>query len=256
MPTNTDLVKDLPADFETFGQAVDTQLKNLSPGTTAGDVDYYTSSTAKARVAIGTAGQVLTVNSGATAPEWATPSTTKPVLNPVISSAYITPKASATVGTRNMTEDVTYYYPVYLSGCAIDRLAVRTGSGFSGTGTMRLGLYNADATTGKPSTVYLDAGTVNVTASSTIYEITISNTPPAGYYYFAMNAQTLATTHQMNTWTNATTFFPYFMPITSAINQFSYYAEFYETGVTGAFATAGSLTADIVGIFLHGIRIA
>jgi hypothetical protein len=72
MPTNTDLVKDLPADFETFGQAVDTQLKNLSPGTTAGDVDYYTSSTAKARVAIGTAGQVLTVNSGATAPEWAT----------------------------------------------------------------------------------------------------------------------------------------------------------------------------------------
>jgi hypothetical protein len=73
MPTNTDLVKDLPADFEIFGQAVDTQLKNLSPGTTAGDVDYYTSSTAKARVGIGTAGQVLTVNSGATAPEWATP---------------------------------------------------------------------------------------------------------------------------------------------------------------------------------------
>jgi hypothetical protein len=72
MPTNTDLVKDLPADFETFGQAVDTQLKNLSPGTTAGDVDYYTSSTAKARVGIGTAGQVLTVNSGATAPEWTT----------------------------------------------------------------------------------------------------------------------------------------------------------------------------------------
>jgi hypothetical protein len=45
----------------------------LNPGTTAGDIDYYTSSTAKARVAIGTAGQVLQVNAGATAPEWAAP---------------------------------------------------------------------------------------------------------------------------------------------------------------------------------------
>jgi hypothetical protein len=42
----------------------------LNPGTTAGDIDYYTSGTAKARVAIGTAGQILKVNSGATAPEW------------------------------------------------------------------------------------------------------------------------------------------------------------------------------------------
>ncbi len=49
---------------------------------------------------------------------------------------------------------------------------------------MRLGLYNADATTGKPSTVYLDAGTVSQTTSSTIYEITVSTAPPAGYYYF------------------------------------------------------------------------
>ncbi len=73
MPTNTDLVKDLPADFDIFGQAVDTQIKGLNPGTTAGDVDYYTSSTAKSRLAIGTAGQVLTVNSGATAPQWVTP---------------------------------------------------------------------------------------------------------------------------------------------------------------------------------------
>lgn len=34
MPTNTDLVKDLPADFEVFGQAVDTSLADLKGGTT------------------------------------------------------------------------------------------------------------------------------------------------------------------------------------------------------------------------------
>ena len=33
MPTNTDLVKDLPADFEVFGQAVDTALADLKGGT-------------------------------------------------------------------------------------------------------------------------------------------------------------------------------------------------------------------------------
>jgi len=39
-------------------------------GTTAGDMDYYTGATGKARLPIGTAGQVLTVNPGATAPLW------------------------------------------------------------------------------------------------------------------------------------------------------------------------------------------
>jgi hypothetical protein len=34
MPTSTDLVTDLPADFEVFGQAVDTALVDLKGGTT------------------------------------------------------------------------------------------------------------------------------------------------------------------------------------------------------------------------------
>lgn len=42
--------------------------------TTAGDVIYATGSGVVTRLGIGTAGQVLTVNGGATAPSWATPS--------------------------------------------------------------------------------------------------------------------------------------------------------------------------------------
>ena len=34
MPQNTDLVTDLPADFEVFGQAVDTSMADLLGGTT------------------------------------------------------------------------------------------------------------------------------------------------------------------------------------------------------------------------------
>jgi len=69
-PDDTDLVKDGAAAIRTLGSSADTTVKDLNPGTTAGDIDYYTSSTAKARIAIGTANQVLQVNSGATAPEW------------------------------------------------------------------------------------------------------------------------------------------------------------------------------------------
>ena len=72
-PDDTDLVKDGAAAIRTLGSSADTTVKNLNPGTTAGDIDYYTSGTAKARVGIGTAGQLLTVNAGATAPEWASP---------------------------------------------------------------------------------------------------------------------------------------------------------------------------------------
>jgi hypothetical protein len=42
---------------------------------TAGDVLYYSSGTTFTKLGIGTAGQVLTVNSGATAPQWSTAST-------------------------------------------------------------------------------------------------------------------------------------------------------------------------------------
>jgi hypothetical protein len=75
MPTNVDLVKDLPADFDIFGQAVDDRIKALNPETTTGDISYRSATAnTNTRLAIGTAGQVLTVNSGATAPEWKTPS--------------------------------------------------------------------------------------------------------------------------------------------------------------------------------------
>ena len=45
----------------------------VNPMTTTGDTIYSSSGSTPARLGIGTAGQVLTVNSGATAPEWKTP---------------------------------------------------------------------------------------------------------------------------------------------------------------------------------------
>ena len=101
-PDDTDLVKDGAAAIRTVAGAIDTSLVDLkggttnqvlaknsntdmdfkwvadaagmtNPMTTTGDVIYSSSGSTPARLGIGTANQVLQVNSGATAIEWATP---------------------------------------------------------------------------------------------------------------------------------------------------------------------------------------
>lgn len=104
-PDDTDLVKDGAAAIRTLGSAIDTSLVDLkggttgqvlakasntdmdftwtadsgfaNPMTTTGDIIYSSSGSTPARLGIGTAGQVLKVNSGATAPEWGAVSTEK-----------------------------------------------------------------------------------------------------------------------------------------------------------------------------------
>lgn len=72
MPTNSDLVKDLPADFEIFGQAVDTQMKTNADAaiakslvTTKGDLIAATGASTPARLGVGTNGQLLSADSTA-----------------------------------------------------------------------------------------------------------------------------------------------------------------------------------------------
>jgi hypothetical protein len=105
MPTATDLVTDLPADFEVFGQAVDTDFVDLLGGTTgqvlskasATDLDFAwiaqddsnaiqnaimdakgdligaTAADTPSRLAVGTDGQILTADSAeATGLKWTT----------------------------------------------------------------------------------------------------------------------------------------------------------------------------------------
>jgi hypothetical protein len=72
-PDDTALVKDGAAAIRSLGTSIDTTTKALNPSTTLGDIEYRSSTAnTNTRLALGTAGQVLTVNSGATAPEWAT----------------------------------------------------------------------------------------------------------------------------------------------------------------------------------------
>ena len=127
MPTSTDLVTDLPADFEVFGQAVDSDFVDLlggttgqvlsktsgtdldftwvaqsagmtNPMTTTGDTIYSSSGSTPARLGIGSAGQVLTVASGI--PSWASPAGGGKVLQ-VVQATYST---ATTIASQTYTD--------------------------------------------------------------------------------------------------------------------------------------------------------
>jgi hypothetical protein len=138
----------------------------------------------------------------------------------------------------------TYYVPIaFFTTDTFDRISIITSAAYVGTGAVRLGIYNNDSATGKPSTVLLDAGTVATTAASTNYEITISQSLTAGYYWLAFNMQTAA----------ATPTFPFVFTAQSTLYSVSTTGVtvnagiWTQTGVSGAFATAGTLVASSSG---------
>jgi hypothetical protein len=100
LPTPTDLVTDLPADFDVALQGVDTRLKALQPGTTLGDL-VYSSATANTntRLGIGTSGQVLAVSGGGV-PAWTTTADVTPLTTKGDLFTFTTVDARLGVGTN------------------------------------------------------------------------------------------------------------------------------------------------------------
>jgi hypothetical protein len=158
MPTATDLVTDLPADFEVFGQAVDTALMDLkggttgqvlkkntnadmdfvwgadsagmtNPMTTTGDIIYSSSGSTPARLGIGTTGQVLNVTAGI--PAWTT-----------VSSGGMTQLATGTLSGSTLS--VTSLSGSYKDLQIIVRGATMTSGGFNLEGS-----FNSDTTSSR-----------------------------------------------------------------------------------------------------------
>ena len=234
MPTNTDLVSQLPADFEVFGQAVDTSLADLkggttgqvlkknsntdmdfvwsadaagmtNPMTTTGDTIYSSSGSTPARLGIGTAGQVLQVNSGATAPEWAT-----------FSSGSMTQLATGTLsGTSTQISSITGTYKdlrlvVYgYYSSAIEQMQIRV-NGDSGTNYVQTANQTSGASVGATSRMLLSQdianGVGNAIAIIDLYDYAATNHWKSGNALFVSKYDTgtaYANVNSRGAWLNA-----------------------------------------------------
>lgn len=144
--------------------------------TTAGDLIYGTAADTVARLALGTAGQVLKVNSGATAPEWAAPAgggANWSLLN--TGGTALTGATSITVSSISGADKIM----VLIAGASADASA-----GFY----LRL---NADSGNNYSRFGYESSGTIDVSnqsATSGIALCDLSNNAAsvaAGYYLFS-----------------------------------------------------------------------
>ncbi|MGA1381402.1 MAG: hypothetical protein ACO30N_07605 [Schleiferiaceae bacterium] len=153
-----------------------------------------------------------------------------------ISGEYYAPYRGQSAGFT-MVEDVTYYSGIFVQeAITVDRICIRTGASWSGTGTIRLGVYNNSD--GKPTTVLFDAGTVSATAANQTPEITINETLQPGWYWTAANLQTAATTNVVR---GSIEFYREGLVRVGADADIQNRDNYSETGITGAFATAGTV---------------
>ena len=188
--------------------------------------------------AAGTNGAVgATGNTGATG----TTGNTGPLTMKLASGVYYRSPIAAYGSISTTGTETNRFTCIYVPDTtSFDRLAIRTGTSFSGTQTVRLGIY-AD-TDGKPSTVVLDAGTVSVSAANTNYEITISQSLSAGFYWLCMCTQgTAPTTATYIGPPLGTTPVNIFMSAGQATPDANTNTGYQQSSVSGAFATATSL---------------
>jgi hypothetical protein len=144
-PDDTALVKDGAAAIRTLGSSVDTTTKNLNPETTLGDIAYRSSTAnVKTRLGLGTAGQVLTVNSGANAPEWATPASGGMTL---ISTTSLT-GASTTIGSIPGTYNSLFLLIYGVTNATADSYFILTPNNSAGANVYQEGVSNGAADAG------------------------------------------------------------------------------------------------------------
>lgn len=154
----------------------------------AGDLIYATAADTVARLPLGTAGKVLTVNSGATAPEWATVSSGAPTPRRFVlpsSAHYLTPVTISDIDGAFQTSSLAQqamWWPCYTHrDVTVAALATYCGTLEAGS-TMRFGLYANTGSDLAVGSLLADFGTVSGASTGT-KEVTGSQAVSAGWFW-------------------------------------------------------------------------
>ncbi len=183
---------------QTFQNKTITNSNNVLGGVTMtlgsdadGDI-YYRSSNVLTRLPKGTAAQVLTMNAGATAPEWAAAGGgggfTAKTLIPQHAACY-SGDGTAPIDTALGTNTEANVYQVFIPfAITANKITIRTGGTVTAAGTFDLSLYAEDG-----QTQIFSVTTGSVSATNTLYTTSLSAVAiTAGIYYFMINPNTTA----------------------------------------------------------------
>jgi len=171
--------------------------------------------------------------------------TVAPGVSLVSGSSY---RSLGIIGTATATNNQTFYTPFFVpNSVTLNQLACITSSTFSGSASVRLGIYNDN--NGLPNTVLLDAGTVSPVSSSTLYGITISQSLSQGIYWLASNVITAATTNTYVGFATGTQTQIVGMPVVTLTSTANGTAFGYTQSVNASsgFTTAGTLGVPSTG---------
>jgi hypothetical protein len=161
-------------------------------------------------------------------------------------------KYKSSIASTTITQYRAYLWPLFISeSITIDRIGVECTTATAST-TWRIGIYNSDSN-GLPSTVLLDAGTVD-TSTTGLKTITVSQTLSAGLYFVAGSWQTGFNTPTLRAWTPT---LGDWTPVASTTQQSTTNATQYQMdSIFGAFPTFSGSTTGPTGAVRTQFRIA
>ena len=227
MPTSSDLVTDLPADFAAFGQPVDTSLKALNPETTLGDISYRSSTAnTNTRLGIGSTGQVLTVAAGV--PSWATPATPTTGLTFISRTAFSASSSTSVNSVFSSTYDnykILFYADTFTGDNAEVLMRLRISSDTTTNySAQRLIAANttvsADVDNNGTDDWLIALGDKDFPSVWAVIELNNPNVvDPTNYVSQASGATTTHFMNMMGGWQSATTQFTGFTLFTSTGNM-------------------------------------
>lgn len=151
-----------------------------------GDLPVGTGADTAAKLTVGTTGSILLPSSGAsTGLAWA------PFMAPITTGMYVQAWESGGNSNKTTTLNELVFTPIFLPhAITADRIACLVHATGTAGAVVRLGIYTASTTNGRPDALVLDAGTIDSNASTGLKEITISQAVGPGLVWLAAVSQT------------------------------------------------------------------